>query len=347
MAQNERIKRLQQKKHKKRRMLTIIGVPLLVLLLATVSYAGFLYWKAMDTLNTMPNELENTEDVAEHDVAVGGKTTTKRDKGNISILFMGIDDSMSRNYNSATRTDALMLATFNKKDKSVKLLSIPRDTYTYINAEGKYDKINHAHVFGGVQGTVDAVESLLEIPVDYYVKMNFYAFIDVIDVLGGIDYEVPFEMHEKDTEDNHNAIHLNPGMQTLTGEEALALARTRKYDSDLERGKRQQEIMKTILAESASVGAITKYSQIIDAVGNNMSTNLKPNVVNSMFSFATGANIESLQLDGENARIDGVYYYKPDDTALATLSSSLQQHLGITLVDGSNTIAAEEVEDKE
>src|SRR5690606_21377009 len=107
----------------------------------------------------------------------------------------------------------------------------------YIPEVGYNDKINHAHAFGGPKATIETVEQLLDVPVDYYVKLNFHAFTEVVDVIGGITAEVPYELWESDSNDKKNAIHLLPGEQLLNGEQALALARTRKYDSDIERGK--------------------------------------------------------------------------------------------------------------
>src|SRR5690606_23315966 len=105
---------------------------------------------------------------------------------NVSILLMGVDENKHRQQKEdkgPTRTDTLMLATFNKDEKSVKIVSIPRDSYVYIPEIGRYDKINHAHAYGDVKGTIETVEHLLEVPVDYYVKLNFHAVVDAIDAL--------------------------------------------------------------------------------------------------------------------------------------------------------------------
>ncbi|MFP3422776.1 LCP family protein, partial [Bacillus sp. SIMBA_161] len=79
------------------------------------------------------------------------------------------------------RSDALVLATLNNEDKSVKLVSIPRDTYTFIPDSGYEDKITHAYALNGPRSTIESVEGLLDVPVDYYMTMNFDAFVDVVD----------------------------------------------------------------------------------------------------------------------------------------------------------------------
>ena len=108
---------------------------------------------------------------------------------------------------------------------------------------------------------MDTIENLLDIPVDYYVRMNFNAFTEVVDALGGIEANVPYPITESDSGDHKGAIHLEPGLQTLNGEQALALARTRHQDSDIQRGERQQEILKSILKKATTAGAITKYTE--------------------------------------------------------------------------------------
>src|SRR5699024_7601359 len=115
-------------------------------------------------------------------------------------------------------SDALILATLNKDEKSVKLLSIPRDSYVEVPGYNK-TKINHAHSHGGPQLTIETVENLFDIPVDYFVKINFEAFIDVVDALNGITVDVPYELKEQNSKDKAGAIHLQPGEQLLDGEE--------------------------------------------------------------------------------------------------------------------------------
>src|SRR5699024_10933938 len=147
----------------------------------------------------------------------------------------GIESSDTRGSDDGARTDALMVATLNVDDKRVKLLSIPRDSLVYIPEVGYETKINHAHAYGGVMTTIDTVEGLLDIPIDDYVRVNFEAFMDVVDALEGITFDVPYELSEQNSSDKADSIHLYPGVQELDGEEALALARTRKHDSDVER----------------------------------------------------------------------------------------------------------------
>src|SRR5699024_614464 len=124
-----------------------------------------------------------------------------------------IDENEKRGKKeSEFRTDALIFVTVNVDDKSIKMLSIPRDSYVYLPVVDKMDKINHAHAFGGTEATIEAVEGLLNIPVDYYAKIDFHAFVDVVNAMGGIYIEVPYEINESDSVVIKVAIHMMEGI---------------------------------------------------------------------------------------------------------------------------------------
>ncbi len=323
-----------RKKLRRRRILYFILVPLLVLAFSGVSYGFYLYKKAETVFNDSHNDLDGRQKSEKREVAVDPKDDS------ISVLFIGVDESNSRSYGEATRSDALMLVTLNETNKTAKMVSIPRDSYVYVPEVGYKTKINHAHAYGGPSATMDTIEELLDIPVDYYVKMNFYAFIDVIDALNGITAEVPYEIWEKDTEDNRNAIHLLPGEQVLDGEEALALARTRKLDNDVERGKRQQEILKAIIKKAVSANSIAKYDDVIQAIGDNMETNMTFEEMRSLMSYGISGNInlDTMTLEGSDTYIDNIYYWELDEVALEETAYSLQSHLD--LIDSGTNLNA-------
>lgn len=320
-SQNRVIKR--KKRVRKRRILLIL-MPILIAFLVVGGWATHLYIKAGTVLNDSYED-DGREKSELRDEIVDPKFD------NVSILIMGVDENDKRENEGSSRTDTLMLATLNKDDKSVKLLSIPRDSYVYIPEVGYEDKINHAHSFGGPDATVDTVEHLLDVPVDYYVTVNFNAFVDVIDAIGGIDVEVPYEFKESNSQDKRDSIHLLPGMQSLNGEEALALARTRKLDNDIERGKRQLDIVKSVIDKTASVNSILKFDNIIEAVGDNMRTSMLFSEMKSFISYGTsgGLDVESYTLEGADYKPAGVYYWQLDEIALNETKSLLKEHLEI------------------
>lgn len=317
---------VKKKQKKSGGILKVTLIILLIALLVAGSYLAYLYYvgkkaadKAYDNNGRVKSELR-TEQV-------------KPLEDNISILFAGVDDSEKRGQgNIHSRSDSLMLATLNNKDHSVKLLSIPRDSYVYIPAFKYQDKITHAHTDStGILSTIDSVENLLNIPVDYYFELNFDAFIQIVDALDGIEVDVPYKLDELD-ENDKRTVHLQPGVQTLNGREALALARTRHYDDDFKRGERQQMILEAIAKKATSVSSFTKYDALLTAIGDNMTTNMKFDEMKSFFSYLKGGmpKISSLKLEGTNDMSTGVYYFKLNDESVLNVRQQLQKQLGLT-----------------
>ncbi len=316
----------QQQKKKRTTRHRILKAFLLIavtLFLSVVGYGVFLQKKANDAANRAYEALDDRTKSVLRDEAV------EPIKDNVSILFIGVDESDVRQEKG--RSDALLVATLNNKKKTVKLLSIPRDSYVYDPNRERKDRINHAHAFGGTEGTIDTVEHFLDIPIDYYIKMNFNAFIDVVDAVGGIDVEVPYDHIELD-ENDHRTVQLKKGQQHLDGRHALALARTRKLDSDVERGKRQQMILQAIMKEAFSIKSITKYGDVIDAIGDNMKTNMKPNEMKSFLEYVKGGlpEITTLSISGTDDWSAGPYYWIIDEEALEETIYELKTHLELS-----------------
>ncbi len=323
------IKRQVKKRSRKRKLILFILVPILLLVTATSVYALNMLNRAQTAVdNAYEDDGRDRSELREIDVDPG--------QDHVSILFIGIDQSEHRDNEGHALSDALVLATLNKDENSVKLLSIPRDSYVYIPEVGYNDKITHAHARGGSRATIDAVEGFLDIPVDYFVRLDFHAFVDVVDALGGITVDVPYELTESDSYDRRDSIHLLPGEQQVNGEEALALARTRKQDNDIERGRRQQMIMESILDKAVSIGSVNRLGNIIDAVGDNMATNLTFNEMTSFISYGISGhlNVETLNLEGsdlylENSVGQNIYYYQLDEPHLAEVQTKLKTHLDL------------------
>lgn len=330
--------RIAQKKKRVLKKRFKILFPFLIVIIAIASYSMYLHSKADSAISESHDDINRDKsDLREEYV------DPKFDS--VSILLMGIDSSEKRGSDDEARTDALMVATLNKDEKSVKLLSIPRDSYVYIPEVGYETKINHAHAYGGPRATIETVENLLNIPIDYYIRVNFEAFMDVVDAVDGITVDVPYELQEQDSKDRADAIHLYPGVQKLNGEEALALARTRKKDSDVERGKRQQEIMKALADRTLSVSSILKYDDVIDAIGANLKTNMTFSEMKSFFGYLTnGTNmdIETLNIDGEDYQPGSTYYWQLDERSLAKTVNILEEHLELPVTDYGYDFAEED-----
>lgn len=246
------------------------------------------------------------------------------DTERINVLLMGLD---TREDDLTGRADTLMVFSFNQATGQVDMVSIPRDFYTEIIGKGKKDKINHAYAFGGEEMTIDTVENLLGIEIDHHVVFNFQGFKRVIDALGGIEVDVPFDFSEQNSKGEKNALHFKQGVQTLDGEEALAYARMRKQDpkGDIGRGERQQQVIQATIKEMKNSQSIGTYIDLFTAVSSSMTTDVGisdlPTLVPKV-NKVEGFN--SISLQGEGTYINGIYYMLPNEQHLEQVKAQLQ-----------------------
>lgn len=262
----------------KRNMLKIskvLGVILLLCLLGVVVYGAKMFIDGNKFLNDAYKP-RDTMQVANDKIDV--------QKDPISILLLGLDDDAEDTRGTGgARTDSMILLTINPSKELVSMVSIPRDTYTHIqtkNFDGN-DKINAAYAHGGIEGSIDAVENLLNIPINYYATADFKAFEDVVNAVGGVEINVPFTLTEQNAQ-GKKVVELKEGKHNLNGEEALAFARTRYVDNDVERGKRQQEVLEAIAQKAMAVGSIAKYKSILNALDGHITTDMPPNRILSV-----------------------------------------------------------------
>lgn len=271
-------------------------------------------------------------------------------KDPISILFLGIDGNSGREKNGQSteqsRTDAMILSTFNSDKEQIRMLSIPRDTISYIPKVGYYDKITHAHAYGGPTASMDSVEATLNVPVDYYVRINMDAFVDAVDELGGIEYNLPYDISEPNTDDS-GKIKVEKGHQKLNGDEALAVARTRHHDSDLKRGQRQMELIKKLFAKAQNAGSFSKLDDVIEIVGNNSKHNLSYDEVKALATsyLKDDVEIKSKQLKGEDDYLNGIYYYNPDINSIQDTSNLLRDDLNLPKIEDTSDFLNQRVTD--
>ena len=254
-------------------------------------------------------------------------------KDSINILLLGIDYSESREeaHNQSidrSRTDSIILVTLDNEDKEVRMTNIPRDTFAFMKEQNFFDKITHAHAYGGPEASMDSVESLLNVPVDYYARVNMKAVVEIVDELGGIEYDVPFDMNEPNSMDK-GRIELEEGLQHLNGEETLAIARSRKYDGDLARGARQVDVVQKIIEKAKSTGALDNMDEILEIIQDNSQHNFSFKEIQSLASYYAFNTVDfkKEQLEGDNYQPGNVYYYKPDPESLYTLSKKIRKDI--------------------
>ena len=201
-------------------------------------------------------------------------TEIKNEKENIditndsyNILITGVDTY--GNITKVSRSDVNMVISVNPKDNKILITSIPRDYYVYLSDFSSYDKLTHAGIYG-IETSIKAVEDLLDIDINYYIKVNFTTLIDIIDLLGGIEIDSNYEFTSID------GYHYNKGINYLNGEEALSFARERKAfsDGDRIRIKNQQLVLKTIINKLLSSKIITNYNNLLNSLNNKFLTNM-------------------------------------------------------------------------
>jgi polyisoprenyl-teichoic acid--peptidoglycan teichoic acid transferase len=170
----------------------------------------------------------------------------------ISVLLLGIDQRCDDN--GPTHTDSMMILTIDPVGYSAAVLSLPRDLWVEIPDFG-IDRINQAFYYGelyelpggGPILALETVETLLGVPIDYYVTVNFDAFVDVIDLIGGIEIDIPEEIYDLSYPDRcygYDPFQIDAGVQRLNGEDALKYARTRAtFGGDVDRAGRQQAVI--------------------------------------------------------------------------------------------------------
>lgn len=229
----------------------------------------------------------------------------KKDPFIIYVSGISSDDGSDKKLSSYALSDVNILAVVNPQTKQVLLVTTPRDSYIKIsNNEGVtgYDKLTHAGAYG-IKRSIEALQNLYNINVDFYVKINFAGSKAVIDALGGItiDSEVEFT---NGWEAAPVSYHFVKGANECDGDKTIAFARERKAfsDGDFQRGRNQTAVIKGIIQKAASPAILTKYSAVMDAVSDLFLTNI-PNtaiteLVKAQLSNNTPWNIQTYSISG-------------------------------------------------
>ncbi|MCC3356081.1 LytR family transcriptional regulator [Bacillus sp. REN16] len=297
----------------KKILISVLSI-FIVLILGAGGYAYYLYNSVEKTAETMhkPIDREKSEKRTEEVVF------EKHDP--ISVLLMGVDARAG----DRGRSDSLIVLTVNPNDKSMKMVSIPRDTRTEIVGKGFQDKINHAYAFGGPEMAIDTVENFLDIPIDYYVQVNMESFKDIVDAVGGVTVNNSFEF-------SSGGYTFSKGQVYLNGAQALAYARMRYEDprGDFGRQDRQRQIMMAVINKGASFSSLTNFKNILGAIGKNIQTNLTfDQMVDIQKNYKEARHsLEQSMVKGSGTKIDGIYYYIVPDSERSSLSSMLKEHL--------------------
>ena len=264
------------------------------------------------------------------------KNETSSFKNPFSVLIIGVDskdDGVTSGYNA----DVLLLMTFNPNTLNATLTSIPRDMYLKTAcSNGKYRRINTTTWGSSSDCAVRTIENMFDIDIDYYAKINFKGVVQLVDSLGGINVDVPYSFCEQNSSRKwgSNTVFVEKGLQTLNGEQALALSRNRhkpndnsgsgkqmaKYcptykngnRSDYTRGKNQIKIIQGIIEKASKLKDPNQAIEILEKIEKNFQTNVTTNDILSLYDLGKSLiisnntnliNIKRLQLTGQGKTI--------------------------------------------
>ena len=226
-----------------------------------------LLWEMYQTEN---GDIDYTVLPDDYQTPIEGKS------GVYNLLLLGIDNPGSA---ITGRSDTMLLASLNARTGTLKLISFMRDTYVAIPHHG-HNKLNAAYAYGGAELLLETLEASFGVQVDGYVAVNYQLMADLVDAIGGVDYDVPYNMDYDDpTQDLH--IHYKQGMQHLSGSDAVRVLRWRKNNSgeklsvgDVGRVTVQHSFLKALAGQMVSLGNLTKIGEIAKIVDNNLDSNL-------------------------------------------------------------------------
>lgn len=310
------MKRGERNIKKKRKWLRITGTILLIFLIGIGAYVFSIYKSLTNAVDTMHQPISRE---------ISEKRTDKvqfNDQDPFSVLLLGVD----QREGDKGRSDTIIVLSVNPELQSVKMLSIPRDTRTEIVGRGTQDKINHAYAFGNEEMSIATVENFLDIPIDYFIKVNMEGFQDIVEAVGGITVNNAISF----IQDGHQ---FNEGQLNLNGQEALSFVRMRKNDpqGDFGRQERQRQVIRGVINKGASFNSLTRFDDIFGALGKNVRTNMTFDEMMDIQKNYKEArhNIEQLQLQGKGERINGVYYQIVSDEEKQPIVSELKEHLEI------------------
>ena len=282
-----------------------------------------------------------------------------------TILLMGVDSEMENLADSSFNGDSLMVITFNPKTLTSTMLSIPRDSYVPIACfdNQRKNKITHA-AWQGEECMQKTIENFLDIDIDYYVKINFKGVVKLVDTLGGVEVDVPYNLCEQNSNRQWgaNTVYIEQGHQTLNGEQALAFARNRHPNpsmcsakwtnytsSDFIRGQHQQEVVEALLNKFKDVKSLDTVYNLLDTISSSMATNMSTEQILSLYNvlkdvakkagsssdLTDALGIQKLYLSGQDARIVdyggtnlSLYNYALYDESVKAVSDAMKVNLG-------------------
>lgn len=294
-------------------------------------------------LNQSTNSLSKTYK------GIGDENNVIAENKPMTILLMGVDTgSGSREDQWVGNSDTMILVTVNPQTRETTIMSLERDILTNITQDGEtvQAKLNAAYAQGGAELAIKTIQDLMNIHIDRYAMINMKGLVQLVDKVGGITVNNPFDfdISIEENEPEYTA-KIPPGRQEIDGEQALVYSRMRYQDpeGDYGRQKRQREVIEKIINKVLTLDGLSNYQGIIEAVSDNMQTNisLDTNSLMQLMGYRDALkNIRMEQLKGEDATLaDGGSYQIVTSEHLLKMQNILRKSLGLSPVSKLKTSA--------
>lgn len=263
--------------------------------------------------------------------------TTEKELSKESFIMYISGNDTKGNLESSGRSDVNILAAVNPTTKTVLLVTVPRDSYVKIvQADGTelagYDKLTHAGI-GGVSSSINTMEKIFDLDIDYYLRLNFTGIINLVDALGGITVYSDYSFTTYDT--THSFVQ---GENYMDGVSAMYFARERHAfaSGDIQRNKNQVKVIEAIIAKACSTKILTSYSAIMDSLKGVVETNIPENQISKLVKMQlndmSSWNILSYSVTGTNGSAEcygrgylSVVY--PDTNGIAEAGAMIEKVL--------------------
>lgn len=268
--------------------------------------------------------------IVKKDKKTNNSTTSKP----FIIYISGIDTYGK--ISSVSRSDVNIVAVVNPTLEKILLVSIPRDYYVKLhNTNGYNDKLTHAGIYG-IDMSVNTIEDLLDINIDYYLRLNFSTLTKSIDLLDGVDIYSDITFNPT----TNPSLTIYQGLNHMNGEEALAFARERyAYQTgDRHRGENQQAIIEAVIKKLSNPKNITKYKDILNSLDGTFETDMSykdiTNLVKLQISKNIDWNVTSISLDGKGSMMPTysmgerkLYVMIPDEETVVNAKNKISKYM--------------------
>ncbi|RVU70907.1 MULTISPECIES: LCP family protein [Lactobacillus] len=307
-------------------LVRLLGLAAVLLVSFSLAWAAHMYF-------TVHNAIDSASG---NNSATSGRIAARQP---ISVLILGVDQGLEGRHDQGN-SDTMILATANPGKKSATMTSIPRDTLADIRDDpgNKYFmfRINSAYEVGGNKTAVKTVSGLLNVPIHYYVEVNMKALKSLVNAVGGVDVQVPFDF-------SYDWCDFHKGKQHLNGRHAVAYVRMRKEDprGDYGRQLRQRQVIQAVVDKAMSVNTLSNYRKLVTIFNKYVKTNL---TFNDMFALAMSYrgcmdNLKSGYIQGHDAWINGSSIQVASTKELQKISNRIRKNLDLP----TETLQNEEV----